>query len=247
MVANFLVFEPNSWSLPDRYQQFHAGAVYRGDHSDVRPPPQMLDNTHGGVPSGESGQNSEHPCRGITATTNPPASHRQQHHQTVDMLKRAREDDGEDERVLSASRGMLNGSVAAAGCLGKRRSKLQLRTHPSLPSAKLTVTPPTATTATEASYAFSPPVEAQIPSHNNNGQDMDMMDGLHAPYSVIIGPPTPVSDGGEGEGDVEMKEAFDTGREREREREKRKPLFRMGYLADCEKCRLRIPGHYSHY
>lgn len=76
-----------------------------------------------------------------------------------------------------------------------------------------------------------------------------MVDGLHVPYSVIIGPPTPVSDGGEGEGDVEMKEASDTGREKEggKEREKRKPLFRMGYLADCEKCRLRVPGHYSHY
>jgi hypothetical protein len=76
-----------------------------------------------------------------------------------------------------------------------------------------------------------------------------MTDELHAPYSVIIGPPTPVSDGGEGEGDVEMKEASDTGREgdKDKEREKQKPKLRMGYLADCEKCRLRIPGHYIHY
>ncbi|CUS11767.1 unnamed protein product [Tuber aestivum] len=219
----------------------------------------MFDNTRGGFPSGESGQYSEHPCRGITTTTNPLVSYRQQHHhhQTVNMLKRAREDDGEDERMLSSSHGMLDGTAAAAGCLGvcspqsakKRRSKLQLRPHPSFPSAKLAVTPSTTTTATKAPYIFSPPVEAQTPFYNNNGQDMDMADGLHAPYSVIIGPPTPVSDGGEGDGDVEMKEAFDMGREREKEKEKekRKPLFRMGYLADCEKCRSRTPGHYSHY
>ena len=244
----------------------------------------MFDNTHGGVPSGESGQTSDHLWGGATTTTIPVASCSQQHHQTANMLKRARlEDDGEDDRILASSRGMLDGSVAAIGCLGgysppitkvpslplssssshlppshlsnyglkqKRRSKLQLRTHPSLPSTQLTVTPPTTTTATEASYVFSPPpVEAQSPFYNNNGQDMDMVDGLHVPYSVIIGPPTPVSDGGEGEGDVEMKEASDTGREKEggKEREKRKPLFRMGYLADCEKCRLRVPGHYSHY
>ncbi|KAG0125615.1 hypothetical protein HOY82DRAFT_581385 [Tuber indicum] len=178
------------------------------------------------------------------------------------MLKRARpEDDGENEHTLSSSCGMLNGSVAVTGCLGvrspsakKRRSKLQLRTHPSFPSTKLTVTPPAATTAIEASYVFSPPVEAQSPfyyggSNNDNSQDMDMTDELHAPYSVIIGPPTPVSDGGEGEGDVEMKEASDTGREgeKDKEREKQKPKLRMGYLADCEKCRLRIPGHYIHY
>ncbi|KAG0639855.1 hypothetical protein HOY80DRAFT_1009327 [Tuber brumale] len=179
------------------------------------------------------------------------------------MLKRMRpEDDGEAEHTLSPPRGMLNGSVRVTDFLGvccpsakKPRSKLQLRTHPSFPSTKLTVVPPTAATAIEASYVFSPPVQAQSPfyyggnNNDNNSQDMDMTDGLHAPYSVIIGPPTPVSDGGEGEGDVEMKEASDSGREREKdkEREKQKPKLRMGYLADCEKCRLRIPGHYIHY
>ena len=79
----------------------------------------MFDNTHGGVPSGESGQTSDHPWRGATTTTNPVASCSQQHHQTANMLKRARlEDDGEDERILASSRGMLDGSVAAIGCFG---------------------------------------------------------------------------------------------------------------------------------
>src|SRR5437868_5660600 len=79
----------------------------------------MFDNAHGGVPSGGNGQNSEHQYGGITTTTNPLASYYQQHHQTANMLKRARpEGDGEDEHIPSSSRGKLDGSVPMTGYLG---------------------------------------------------------------------------------------------------------------------------------
>ncbi|RPA97728.1 hypothetical protein L873DRAFT_1085598 [Choiromyces venosus 120613-1] len=231
----------------------------------------MLNNTthnYGGIPS-------------FTMNNPTPAVYYSQPQICAgNILKRARPDDdydGEDERIPASARGggMLDGSVAVMGGLGvcsppnkKLRSKLQLRTHESIPSAQLTVTPPITTTATEASYVPypaqppQPQVGAQGVYNNNYGQDMDMGDGLHPPYSVIIGPPTPVSDGGEGaEGDMEMNVEMNEVKEvkavtrpwgswdarPKEEKEKRKPLYRMGFVLSCEKCQMRVPGHYGHF
>lgn len=101
-------------------------------------------------------------------------------------------------------------------------------------------------------------------------RDDDMMDDAVAasqasdlPWErgprVIIGPPTPVSEMGPGMGrldvggDVDMGTASpvsvgDASMESAwTERKKTGGLFRMGFRGDCEKCRMRVPGHYSHY
>lgn len=105
-------------------------------------------------------------------------------------------------------------------------------------------------------------------------RDDDMMDDTFAasqasdlPWGrtpqVIIGPPTPVSEMGPGPesldigGDVDMDRrqgtASPAGMEDSRleivgtERKKTGGFFRMGFRADCEKCRMRVPGHYSHF
>lgn len=76
---------------------------------------------------------------------------------------------------------------------------------------------------------------------------------------VVIGPPTPVSETGPGMGrldvggDVDMGTASPAGMgdagmsSAETERKKTGGFFRMGFRGDCEKCRMRVPGHYSHY
>lgn len=65
---------------------------------------------------------------------------------------------------------------------------------------------------------------------------------------VVIGPPTPVSEMGPGMGRLGVGEDVDMERREGSAGEKRRAGgFRMGFRADCEKCRMRVPGHYSHY
>lgn len=74
---------------------------------------------------------------------------------------------------------------------------------------------------------------------------------------VIIGPPTPVSETGMGRldvgGDMDMDQRQGAGSsgsltvESAGALRKKAGAFRMGFRSDCEKCRLRVPGHYSHY
>lgn len=105
-------------------------------------------------------------------------------------------------------------------------------------------------------------------------RDDDMMDDTFAasqasdlPWGrtpqVIIGPPTPVSEMGPGPesldigGDVDMDRRQGTASPADMEdsrleivgteRKKTGGFFRMGFRADCEKCRMRVPGHYSHF
>ncbi|KAI5852453.1 hypothetical protein DFP73DRAFT_2129 [Morchella snyderi] len=56
--------------------------------------------------------------------------------------------------------------------------------------------------------------------------------------SVVTSPPTEVMGRLEVSGDVDMDQAV---------AKKKATGFRMGFRGDCEKCRLRVPGHYSHY
>lgn len=103
-------------------------------------------------------------------------------------------------------------------------------------------------------------------------RDDDMMDDAFAasqlsdlPWErapqVIIGPPTPVSEMGPGMGRLDVGGDVDMDRRQgttspagmgsvgsaETERRKAGGFFRMGFRADCEKCRMRVPGHYSHF
>lgn len=71
------------------------------------------------------------------------------------------------------------------------------------------------------------------------------MDGQHeqqkqqnAMPSVVTSPPTEVMGRLEVSGDVDMDQTV---------AKKKAAGFRMGFRGDCEKCRLRVPGHYSHY
>ncbi|KAH8146385.1 uncharacterized protein LAJ45_09578 [Morchella importuna] len=72
-----------------------------------------------------------------------------------------------------------------------------------------------------------------------------VMDGQHeqqkqqnAMPSVVTSPPTEVMGRLEVSGDVDMDQTVV---------KKKATGFRMGFRGDCEKCRLRVPGHYSHY
>lgn len=72
-------------------------------------------------------------------------------------------------------------------------------------------------------------------------------------YKVVVGPPTPVSDvDGDVDLDVEMNEPpaapmTPTGAGAPEKKKKSESIYRMGYVRDCEKCRMRVQGHYSHY
>lgn len=108
----------------------------------------------------------------------------------------------------------------------------------------------------------------------NEDRDDDMMDDAVAasqasdlPWEraprVVIGPPTPVSEMGSGTGRLDVVGDVDMDRRQGTaspagmgdtsiesagtERKKTGGFFRMGFRTDCEKCRMRVPGHYSHY
>jgi hypothetical protein len=100
-------------------------------------------------------------------------------------------------------------------------------------------------------YQPSPPIgDSESDSSTDRfavhfGDEDVVMDGQHeqqkqqnAMPSVVTSPPTEVMGRLEVSGDVDMDQTVT---------KKKATGFRMGFRGDCEKCRLRVPGHYSHY
>lgn len=111
-------------------------------------------------------------------------------------------------------------------------------------------TPPIDSDSDSSSDQFSTRFAASVPVVQDD--DVMMDEPEQRVPRVVIGPPTPVTEVMERldvSGDVDMDRRQE-GLSAETEIggvKKKSGLFRMGFRGDCEKCRLRVPGHYSHY